>query len=291
VDEGTGVEGKIEFEDADNVTSEDDEAADEPVIVADRKNSVATFTGLGRFLCQQAMLSSNKESHIALSDDLLPYRSAAFRCFRDLVNSLPTWSTKQRIEIFRSVAPFFLQLLDEDRSTLDIDKRPKPVLVAGAIDCIRACLWDGVGASDEGVEKADPGQLIAMLNEVGGKKQPAWTVREAAALCCAQVALLCHYDCLRRHGIVSQLVEVANYALADRKFHRTRIAGLKIIDSLTIRAGTGHDTSSHEKLLILESLLPQKEILVNLLRTALTDSESMVTALSTTIISRMTWWP
>ena len=148
-----------------------------------------------------------------------------------------------------------------------------------------------MGASTEDVEHADPRKLVAVLKELAGKAQPAWTVREAAALCCAQLALLCHHDCLRNHGMISQLVEIALYNLNDRKYWRVRIAGLKLIDSLTIRAGTGHETSSSEKQLILESLLPQKEVIVKLLRSSLGDSESNVTTLSTTIISRMTWWP
>ena len=91
--------------------------------------------------------------------------------------------------------------------------------------------------------------------------------------------------------MISQLVEIAMYNLNDRKYWRVRIAGLKLLDSLTVRAGTGHETSSSEKQLILESLLPQKEVIVKLLRSSLGDSESNVTTLSTTIISRMTWWP
>lgn len=288
-------EGRIEFEDTDanpnTDTSEDEEVADTDgqADVSLRINKMPSFTGLARFLCQQAMLSSDKESQL-LSDDLLPYRSAAFRCFRDLMNSLPTDATGQRIEVFDAVSPSLLQMLGKDSSAMDIDKRPKPVLVAGAIDCIRSCLWVDIGGSSENILNADPKALISILKEVGGKSQPAWTVREAAALCCSQLTLQCHPDCIRHHAIVSQLVETAKYALTDRKFWRVRIAGLEIIDSLTIRAGTGQNTSS-EKQLILESLLPQKEVLVKLLRSTLTDSESKVTSLSSSIISRMTWWP
>jgi len=293
MDTDENEEGKIEFDDTDdngNVATEDDEPTDiDSVGVGERSYSVPTFTGLSRFLCRQAMLSSNTDSQL-LSDDLLPYRAAAFRCFRDLLNSLPTECTKQRIEIFETVSPSLMEMFGRERSEMDIDKRPKPVLVAAAIDCMRASLWDGIGASDSTVNNADPKELISILKEAGGKTQPAWTVREAAALCCAQLALQSHDECIRQHAAVSLLVETAKFALTDRKFWRVRVAGLKILESLTTRVGTSANTSSDRQLL-LEALLPQKEVIVKLLRSSLSDSESKVTSLSSSIIASMSFWP
>ena len=286
MDEDDSDEGKIAFEDADAEDSAIQAAEDEEpigvgsVIVDERTASVPTFTGLSRFLCDQAMLLANKDSQL-LSDDLLPYRVAAFRCFRDLQNSLRE-CTKQRIEIFDIVSPSLLQMFGRESLEIDIDKRPKPVLVAAAIDCMRACFWNGFNV--------DPKGLILILKEAGGKTQPAWTVREASALCCAQLALKSHDDCIRQHAVVSHLVEMAKSALTDRKFWRVRVAGLKILESLSTRAGTG-DSTCGDRQLILEALLPQKEVIIKILRSGLNDSESKVTALSSSIIASMAWWP
>lgn len=67
-------------------------------------------------------------------------------------------------------------------------------------------------------------------------------------------------------------------------------AGLKILESLTARAGDGY-LGSQEKQLILESLLPQKETIVTLARKMLADSEAAVTALSSGILAGISWWP
>ena len=71
-------------------------------------------------------------------------------------------------------------------------------------------------------------------------------------------------------------------------FHR--VAGLKILESLTSRAGTNHNTST-EMQLNLEALLPHKEVIVQLVRSSLSDSEAKVTALSSGIVTNMAWWP
>jgi hypothetical protein len=54
------------------------------------------------------------------------------------------------------------------------------------------------------------------------------------------------------------------------------------------RAGGG---ANERQQLVLESLLPHKEVIVSLVRTGLNDNESNVTALSTSIIKQMSWWP
>jgi hypothetical protein len=69
---------------------------------------------------------------------------------------------------------------------------------------------------------------------------------------------------------------------------KQRVAGLKILANLVKRTGGGTE-ERHQ--LVLESLLPHKEVIVRLVRTGLNDNESNVTALSTTIIKQISWWP
>jgi hypothetical protein len=71
----------------------------------------------------------------------------------------------------------------------------------------------------------------------------------------------------------------------------SRIAGLRVIESLTSRTGTGHGDTSEEKQLILESLLPHKELLLKKTRKMLSDKESSVTALASKILANISWWP
>jgi hypothetical protein len=64
----------------------------------------------------------------------------------------------------------------------------------------------------------------------------------------------------------------------------------QVIDCLTSRCGTRFDTTIGKQL-ILEALLPHKEIIINLARKMLADSEASITALSSTIIKGIAWWP
>jgi hypothetical protein len=181
-------------------------------------------------------------------------------------------------------------MFDGESLNIEVDKREPPVLVAGAIGCLSSCFWEGMGSSDKAVRNVNPKWLTSILKEAGGKLQPAWTVREASALGIAQLASKCNDESIRQHSIVSQMVEAARQSLTDRKFWRVRIAGLEIVKSLTGRAGPS-PIKSQDKQLILEALLPQKEVILKLVRSSLGDSEAKVTALSSDILSNMTWWP
>lgn len=65
-------------------------------------------------------------------------------------------------------------------------------------------------------------------------------------------------------------------------------AGMKILESLTRRAGAGR---SEEQQLILEALLPHKEVIVKQLNASLKDSEPKVTALANAVMQHMERWP
>jgi hypothetical protein len=310
-EEANGEQARIDFDNCDDADDIDDS---DIIHIDETTHNAVTFTGFCRFLIDQAVPSSKSQT---TSEDLLPYQTTAFRCFREFVNSLPPASKELRIEIFKCLSPTLLQRFGQGSFDKNVDKRDPPVLTAGAISCIEACFWDGIGSPGD---DADVNELTAILKEAGGKLQPAWTVREAAAQCIAQLALKCNDECIRRHALVSQMVDAARQALTDRKFWRVRyvylfsrkaislfgpiltqvplifvlsflrVAGLKILESLTSRAGTNHITST-ELQLNLEALLPHKEVILKLARASLSDSEAKVTALSTGIITNMTWWP
>ena len=77
-----------------------------------------------------------------------------------------------------------------------------------------------------------------------------------------------------------------------------RLAGLELLEGIVGRAGVattsnlgGGSEKEQEKQLVLESLLPEKERIVKLCKSTLADSEAKVTALSSSILSSMAWWP
>lgn len=211
---------QIDFEQGDIILEESDEAKTTPVINA-APHHVVTFTGLCRLIIDQALPSSRSQTKTA-SDELLPYRTTAFRCVRDLMNSLPPSSATLRIDIYRRFSPAFLQIIRPHSFDKKVDKREPPVLTASAINCIEACFWEGIGASDDAGENSDPSELTSIFKEAVGNLQPAWTVREAAAQCIAQLALKCNDESIRRHVVVSLMVDAAKQALSDRKFWRVR---------------------------------------------------------------------
>lgn len=76
-----------------------------------------------------------------------------------------------------------------------------------------------------------------------------------------------------------------------------RLAGLELLEAIVGRASgakTNHldgNEQVKEKQLALESLLPEKEKIVKLCKSTLADSEAKVTALSSSILSSLAWWP
>jgi proteasome component ECM29 len=287
--EETKEDVKIDFDQCDNVPDENGRGQGIET-TAKETFEVVTFTGLSRLLIDQAFLPNDSFSS---SSELLPYKTAAFQSFRDLLNSMPPDCTAEKMEIYDVVAPKIIELCTKKLDETGSSKKVAPVLVAGAIEGLGSCFWEGIGSGDTGVAHADPKELTRTLKEVGGKFQPAWTVRESANACLAELASKCSADALRQHVIVSWMIETATYALADRKFWRVRYAGLKVLDSLVNRAGKAHDASGdvQTRQLILEALLPHKEVMVRLVRSSFGDSEAQVTALGSTVSSNMSWWP
>ena len=77
--------------------------------------------------------------------------------------------------------------------------------------------------------------------------------------------------------------------LVKRAGDATMSGGSSSVFSMTTAIGS--DASRQEKQLALEALLPHKETILHLARSALTDSESKVTATASEVCGAMTWWP
>lgn len=269
--------------------------------------SPVTFAGLARFLLEEAMPMAVSKN-IKDSDEFLPYRVAALTGLKDLMLSLDSSSAQailQKKELYTSMSPRLASICDLDNrfssteEKVTSESKEPPVIVARAIDCLGALFWNGIGLDTNSPPLGTSSvlELARFLLAAGGSKQPAWTVREASWLCAASLASTCHPITLRNHHVVSAFIDGAAESQKDRKFWRVRFAGLKILYSLVVRAGTKPIESAskskmeQERQLLLEAMLPQKEVLLSLLRKALSDPEAKVTALSSDIVSTTFWWP
>ena len=67
---------------------------------------------------------------------------------------------------------------------------------------------------------------------------------------------------------------------------------MELLLSLVSRVGSQKASAADsEKQLIMESILPYKEKIVDLARKSLADNESQVTATASKITLTMSWWP
>ena len=180
-----------------------------------------TLKGLARFLIEQAIPSASSQRSTTNTDVSLVYRTTAFGCFQDLFSSVPKSYTSIRSELYGILSLPLLSTISQPAIDKDADEhRSPPVLVAGAINCIGALLWEGVGIAN--TNDCNVSQLITVMMETGGSMQPAWTVRAATAQCIGQIILLCDDETIQRHKIVSNVVDAARQALTDRRFWKVR---------------------------------------------------------------------
>jgi hypothetical protein len=84
-------------------------------------------------------------------------------------------------------------------------------------------------------------------------------------------------------------VKIHCFLLHDYLFS-CRYAGVRIISEISTRTGASQETRLKNQL-ILDSILPFKEEITQLLKQRLRDSEVKVTALSSVAINRISWWP
>ncbi len=219
----------IDFEALDEQLEKTDqnEPSDDRVFEsADNSLKIVTFSGFCRFLIGQAFPNQPTQHHQNVSEEYLPYRSGSLRAFRDLMNSLPSGSISQRIEVFNLVGLRLLEILAVSNKKSESKTEP-PVLIAGAIDVIAACLWLGIGQKGTNLivgSDVKPEEFLTTIKNVGGKNQPAWTVRESASLLIAQFAKQCHIDILRQPSIIASMITGSTDTQTDPKFWRVRYA-------------------------------------------------------------------
>jgi hypothetical protein len=302
------ADAPIDFSEGDKFLSEQDTDCEDSEMREGEKVSVVSFMGISRFLLEQALPPTRKMLETNSQDEALPYRAAALQGLEDLMKTLQSSRREGSFILLKALysnsISRLLAVIDSESiviETVEFVKDEAPLIVARALSCLAASIFEGIGSSELAEQNAL--LLARILQNAGGAKQGAWTVREAAASCASNLARLCNSQSLRRHELPAVFLECAKNALKDRKFWRVRFSGLKILRCLASRAGVGSQTlrsisqnpkttpSDENEQLILEALLPFKEEILQLARSSLSDSQPEVTAVASEVCGLLSWWP
>lgn len=255
------------------------------------------FLGLCRLLLVQGFPS--KRSCMAVSDEeILPYRSGALEAFKDLLGSLRSTPHDDDLRkgVYESTSEKLLPVFNFDVDAVKEKSKDPPLVVARSLDCYGALLCPRVGSKDDVVDSVAMAKMLLQCLE-----QPAWTVREAAAMCCASLVSKSDESVLCQFDFLSLITSIVTKEMKDRKFWRVRLAGMKVLHSLVMRVPKGAQSSSSNvgpnnggavsNQEILESVLPHKEAIMLLAKRSLSDPEAKVTAVASQVVKDMAWWP
>ena len=305
-------ETSIDFQEGDKLLAECNQETEIDRIYFDESTGTIVFSGMCKALLEQALPKASKQSLLVSPEELLPYKAAAFQGISDLLKSFTHSDSDESAKaekrlVYRMMSPLVMPMIDFDDFMDTSDKASKdsahpPLVVARIIDCLSCAMWSGIGVDSNC--NAEDGTYMAKLFLRIQTKQSAWSVREAAVLGSSKLVQNCDVAVLRHHESIAVLLDCAMQASKDRKFWRVRLAGLKLLRALVLRAGDATDSSSvfsigpkqttgssTNKQLILEALLPSKEKIIKISRSSLSDSESQVTEVATEVCSALSWWP
>jgi proteasome component ECM29 len=245
------------------------------------------MSGFCRVLLDQSLVTSNNST-----DDVLPYKVAAISGLTSLLTSVaPTEGSASYHDtvdfqhfMYDLVGPRLFSFISDNQDST------APVLIARALECLAAAMYIGIGI-DSAQSYADPGVLLRFFAE-STTKQPAWTVRQASALAASSLVACMPSAILRRTESIKLVLDCSNETLKDKKFWKVRLAGLELLHSLVSRVGNQKmSVVDAEKQLIMEAILPYKELIIGVARKSLADNESQVTAAASKITQSMAWWP
>lgn len=314
-------EGGLDFDDEEKIVGSEqllvgtsDVSEDEDgVVPSATKQAPLTVVGICRLLLEQGLSPPSASSRD--NDILLPYRAASLGALADILNSLhpgkgqSTASSNHDRYLYRHIAPALLSTIRMKETTDEKEKgKPQPPLItARCLGCLSALLYHGIGSGTvvtSGENEEDIISLSRIFVDLSGGKQPAWTVREAAALAAASLAARASSERLRKHAAITALLDCATGTQKDRKFWRVRLAGLQLLLALVERAGSASDTTGStaksssgnnsggtKRQLMLEALLPEKERIAKIARTSLSDNEAKNTEVATKICGGISCWP
>ena len=266
----------------------------------DDGNSSVTVMGFCRVLVSQAISHYWKKSPSIYENESLLYRAACLQGASETLRSLDSSdkTTLSRFSVYKQsmsedLTNDLIEIIDRGMmESVSKEKQVKvpPLIIARSIDCVASVFWKNIGSASE-KERLLISKALEIFNSNCGGKQSAWTVRESAALGSSELAKFISADQLKKVRIVEAFIDCSIQCLKDKKFWKVRLAGLKILESLCNRAIQKGSIENQDGQIILEALLPHKEQIVKLARRSLSDNESKVTAISSTICGIISWWP
>lgn len=304
-DNGNVDDSPIDFTEGDTILSRTNADCIQETS-GDGESTTVSFRGLCRALVRTGLPQAQGKSLSHSQDEILPFRAAALEGAAKLLKTAKVPQNSRSLEVLAEMyfllAPQLLTVIDSEglliNSSEFLQGQP-PLIVARATQCFSALVWRGIGES--GGPKQDVLRVAKLFQNVGGAKQGAWTIREAALLGTSELAAVCPVQSLRNHELLSLMFAYSNSALQDRKFWRVRVAGLTLMKALVSRAGTGNSNLSAipyanktptevNQQMMLEALLPFKEDILKTARSALKDSQSEVTAMASDVCGLVAWW-
>ena len=279
-----------------------------------------SYVGLCRLLLNQAIPAQGPIAESIFYDaDALPYRVAALESLSELLCSvhivihsqtLPSDSSKAPDFkcIYKTLSPYLLPVIgghdDVSNTVVEEQVRSKipPILVAKSLDCLASSMYHGMGQDDVDALK-NIKHLVKLLMMNTDLTQPAWTIRESSALAASSLSSNMDAKFLLNIEVVENLIKCTENCLQDKKFWKVRLAGLKLLLNLCGRAGVSQ-VSAHtdfsnsnnksfdqQRQLVLESLLPHKEKIIQIARLCMSDKESKVMACASDLRLSVSWWP
>ena len=303
---GVASESRIDFAEGDKLVDNTNPDMNDDTN-GSLESSTVSFRGLCRALVSHALPHAQGKHMTFSHEEFLPFKAAALEGAAHLLKTLKLLniplSSDLSVEMYFLLTPRLLTVIDSEGVLIQgggFIADQAPLIVARAIQCFGALIWDGIGLSGKPLE--DVIQVAKLFQNIGGAKQGAWTVREAAFLAASDLVKVCPFQSLRNHQTLSGLLSYATSALQDRKFWRVRVAGQVLTKSIVSRAGMGasplgatlstasNSTEANQQL-ILEALLPFKEDILQTARSALKDPQSEVSAMASEICGLIAWWP
>eukprot|EP00584_Thalassiosira_punctigera_P018638 CAMPEP_0172559748 /NCGR_PEP_ID=MMETSP1067-20121228/85506_1 /TAXON_ID=265564 ORGANISM="Thalassiosira punctigera, Strain Tpunct2005C2" /NCGR_SAMPLE_ID=MMETSP1067 /ASSEMBLY_ACC=CAM_ASM_000444 /LENGTH=976 /DNA_ID=CAMNT_0013349411 /DNA_START=13 /DNA_END=2940 /DNA_ORIENTATION=- len=256
------------------------------------RSKPVVYSGFCRVLLEQALRSGSNST-----EGVLPYKASALSGLSVLLKSVvPAKDSEEYVEaiehqhfIYDLTAPSLFSFVSKNQTS---NGNPvPPLLIARALECLAYAMYDHIGADADGAEYADAVSLLKFFALSTGTKQPAWTVRQMSALSASSLVANMPSEVLKKTEIITAVLQCSKQTLKDKKFWKVRLSGLELLLSLVSRVGNQKMSNvDSEKQLIMEAILPYKEMIVDLARKSLADSESQVTATASKITLAMAWW-
>jgi len=170
-------------------------------------------------MCRLVLLEAfNKDRQNGV--DLLQYRKVCLECLCNMVDATKDMPMGVRFAIFRSLATKLTSCL----SACLVDRSSEPALIQSlTLSSVgKLFVTKPTECEDAGDRNISPPFLLNLFQQLGNKQQPAWTVRESAAYCVAEVLKKCDESCVQKNSTVVGALECAENCMADKKYWKVR---------------------------------------------------------------------